>query len=383
VTAHPAVRAPAAAALFAALGAVLCAALGGCAPGAKTAPGAAFDTRQQVSLPQVKRGIDDLYRSHPAITSFAVQDVQYTVQSRDAVLKACSSGDGGPDSQAVESSRVIACAPLIFFFYSYGTKASASDSVDVAAQLYWYAITHITGPVDAQSALDELLRSWKVPVPGLSAAAAANALEASLVTAAGNSIVAQRSVHLVITGYKAGSTAVAERIAADIGATTGIESIESGPATAAIRITPANAYFSGSPAGLTTFIGLSSAAASKAASHWVAIKAGTSQYNDLAAEDTISSLPASILPTATDTVHVAAATMTGQKVYVLDWTTAASGSSTKVSEELILAATADALPVRETTTAGGDTQTVTLGDWGEHFTVPVPASAIPYSHLKS
>jgi hypothetical protein len=278
---------------------------------------------------------------------------------------------------------VIACAPLIFFFYSYGTKASIPDSVRVAGQLYWYAVSHITGPIDAKTSLDELLHSWKLPVPGLSAAAAKNALEASLVTTAKNSILSQQSVHLVITGRKAGRAAVVERIAADIGTVTGIESIESGPATASIRITRAGAYFSGSPSGLTTFIGLSSSAARKAASQWVYIKAGTSEYHDLAMEDTISSLPASILPTTADTVHLAAATMAGTKVYILGWETAATGSSTKISERLVLAATTEALPISETTVANGNVQTVTLGHGGEHFIVPAPTAAMPYSRLKS
>jgi hypothetical protein len=275
---------------------------------------------------------------------------------------------------------------LIFFFYRYGRTASVPDSVAMAGQLYWYAVTHIDGPIDARTSLNELLHSWKLPVPGLSAAAAKSAVKASLITAAQDSILAQKSVHVVITGRKAGNqagnTALAEQIVADIGTTTGVESIRSGQAAASIRVTSTDAYFSGNPTGLTTFIGLSSAAASKAASRWVDIKAGTNEYQDLATEDTISALPASILPTAANTVQLSTATMAGRKVYVLDWKTTASGSSTKISERLILAATTQALPISETTIAGGDSETVTLEHWGEQFTVPVPASAIPYSRVK-
>jgi hypothetical protein len=115
----------------------------------------------------------------------------------------------------------------------------------------------------------------------------------------------------------------------------------------------------------------------------VDIKASTNEYKDLAAEDTISSLPASILPSTENAVQLKAATMAGQKVYVLTWKTTASGSSTKISENLVLAATTGALPISETTAANGDSQTVTLGHWGEHFTVPVPASTIPYTRVQT
>ena len=362
----------------------LAAILSACAAsGSPDTPGTVFGTRQQVSLQQVLRTIGTLYRSHPGISSFVVQDVQYTTQSRNAILRECTSGEAGASSQTAESSQVIACAPLIFFLYSYGQKASVPDAVDAAGKLYWYAITHITGQISARTSLNELLHSWRLPVPGLTPAQAKNAVEASLVTAATDSILAQKSVHIVITSRKAGSAAVAERIVADIGAATGAESIKSGPATATILVTRNDAYFSGSPSGLTTFIGLSSSAARKAESQWVDIKAGTNEYKDLAAEDTISSLPASILPATGNTVQLRTATMSGKKVYILDWETTASGSGTRISERLILTATTEALPISETTTASGDSQTVTLSHWGKSFTVPTPALAVPYSRVKS
>jgi hypothetical protein len=362
----------------------LAAILSACAAsGSPDTPGKVFGTRQQVSLQQVVRTIGTLYRSHPGISSFVVQDVQYTTQSRNAILRECTSGEAGASSQTAESSQVIACAPLIFFLYSYGQKASVPDAVDAAGKLYWYAITHITGQISARTSLNELLHSWRLPVPGLTPAQAKNAVEASLVTAATDSILAQKNVHIVITSRKAGSAAVAERIVADIGAAAGAESIKSGPATATILVTRNDAYFSGSPSGLTTFIGLSSSAARKAESQWVDIKAGTNEYKDLAAEDTISSLPASILPATGNTVQLRTATMSGKKVYILDWETTASGSGTRISERLILTATTEALPISETTTANGDSQTVTLSHWGKSFTVPTPALAVPYSRVKS
>lgn len=356
--------------------------------GSAASAGSVFAARRTASFQQVQREVDGLYRSHPGIATVAVQDVAYTARSGGTALRECGRAAGavsaGASSQAAESSQTIACAPLIFFLYSYGKQESVPAAVDAAGDLYWYAVTHITGPANARASLDELLHGWKLPVPGLSPAQARNAAEAAVVTAAQTSMLAQKSVHVIITGRKGGSAAVAERIVADIGIATGTESVRSGPATATIRVTRQHAYISGTPDGLTTFVGLPAAAASKVRSRWVDIRAGTAEYQDLATEDTISSLPASILPPGSGSaVQLHAATRKGKKVYVLDWKTSASGSSAQISEELVLAATGTTLPISETTAAGGNTQTVSLGRWGTSFTVPVPPSVIPYSRVTS
>jgi hypothetical protein len=361
---------------------VLAALLTACAAGGSTGTsGNVFEARQEVSLPQLQRAIDDLYVSHPDISSFAAQDVQYTDQSRSDVLKDCGPAGYEAASQTSESGRLIACAPLIYFLYSYGKQRSVADAVAVAGKLYWYAVTHITGPMNARATLNAVLRSWKLPVHPLSPAAAKKALEASLVAAAEGSILAEKSVHLVITGKRADSTAVTEQIVADMGSATGTESISSGKATAAIRVTSKDAYLAGNPAGLTTLLGLPSSAARKAGSRWVDIKAGTNEYKDLATEDSISSLPASVLPSTGDAVDLATSVIAGEKIYVLTWKAAVSGSSAVVSEKLVLAATAQALPIIETTVANGYSQAVTFGKWGESITIPVPATALPYSRV--
>ena len=173
--------------------------------------GSVFEIRQHVSRPQVKQAIGSLFRSHPGISAFSAQGVQYTAQSWSIVLRKCTSGEAGAETQTVESSQVTACAPLIFFLYSYGQKASVPAAVDTAGKLYWYATANLTGQANARTSLDGLLHSWKLPVPGLPLAEAQSAVEASVVTAASNSILAQKSVHVVITGHKAGSTGATER----------------------------------------------------------------------------------------------------------------------------------------------------------------------------
>jgi hypothetical protein len=370
--------------------------LAGCGSGpggsaAGPAPRQVFLTRQQVTLGQAEQAVSALYRAHPGIGSFTIQDVQYSGQSWKPILRECTTGTGvaagggtaaGASSQAAESGQLIACAPLIFFLYSYGQQHGVPAAATAAGKLYWYAVSHVSGPVSARTSLNELLRSWRLPVPALTPAEASKAAEASVVAAASDAIVAAKSVHIVITGRKPGSTAVAERIVADIGAAAGTETISSGAATARIRVTRSTAYFAGNPAGLTTFIGLPKAAARRAGSRWVAIRKGSAEYTDLAAEDTIAALPASILPGTSDSARLRTAAMAGRKVYILDWQATASGSGSPIAERLILTAGSKPLPVSETTTANGNSQTVTLARWGQPVAVPPPAAAVPYSSVK-
>jgi hypothetical protein len=327
----------------------------------------------------VRTEIGSLYTDHPGISSFSVQDVGYSPSSRDTVLGECTAAGAG--SQDAETGQIIACAPLIFFFYSYGKQSSVPAAVTLAGHLYWYAITHINGPLDPKTSLDELLQSWKLPVPGLTPAEQNKAVAASVISAASDTMLTQKSVRVVITDQTSGATGGMQRIVADIGTVTGIESITYGASNATIRVTRQAAYFTGDTAGLTAYLGMSSAAAAEVKSRWVMIKSGTSQYQDLASENTISSLSSSILPSATDTTKLSTATSGGQKEYVLDWKATASGSSTAVDVRLTLTATPKVLPVTETLTTNGESKTVTFSRWGVPFTVAAPAPVIPYSQI--
>jgi hypothetical protein len=316
-----------------------------------------FEASQSVSLRQVGQAVDGLYRTHPSIASYSVQDVQYPASARDTVLRECTSGS------------LEACAPLIFFLYEYGTQRAVPASVAAAGELYWYAAGHLAG---ARLRLDELLRSWKLPAPALTRAQARSALETALVTEAGDAMLAEKGVHLVITGTRPGASDPAERIVADVGTSTGTESIASGSASAKIVVTRDAAYYAGNQAGLTTLIGLPKAAASRAGSHWVMIRKGTREYQDLAVEDTIAALPGTLLPGSSDAVTLATRTSDGHKVYVLAWSATDSGTGTTITEKLLLTAGARALPVAEITTANGYRQTARFTNWGKPVTVHPP-----------
>lgn len=334
-----------------------------------------FTAREDVTLQQVKHDITALYAAHPGIASFDAQDVQYTTASRDKVLAECTTAGGTEDS---ETAQITACAPLIFFLYSYGKQASVAASVQAARDLYWYSVTHITGPSSPRAGLDEILSSWKLPVPALTPKQAAAALASSVVAAADDSMLAQDSVRIVITSRISG-TAAAETIAADVGTSTGDETMSAPGATAEIRVTGKDAYFTGNQAGLTSFLGLSAPAAKKTRGRWVRITSGTSEYQDLAEENTMSSVPDTLLPASDDSVSARVGTESGAKVYVLTWKTTASDSPATISAELTLTDGSTVLPVSETLTDGGETKVVTLSDWGRKFTVRAPGSAIPYS----
>jgi hypothetical protein len=116
---------------------------------------------QAVAFADARRSIRALYVHHPEIRNFVSRDVYYTPQTRDKVLAVCRRGGPAADARERETSRVFACAPLIFFFYSFGTRKHVAESVDVARALYRYGVG-IRGPYDPQPALTNLLRSWGV-----------------------------------------------------------------------------------------------------------------------------------------------------------------------------------------------------------------------------
>jgi hypothetical protein len=358
-------------------------ALAGCASASGSAPAKAvnvFTTQHQVSLQQVDAEVTALYSIHPALASFDVQDVSYTAKSRQSVLRGCTTPGAGAGSQDSETGQIVACAPLIFYYYSYGKQASVPAAVTLAGDLYWYAVDHVTGPVSAQSSLNELLQGWKLPVPALTPAQQRTVVATSVLTAADDTMLTEQGVHIVITNQVAGN-ATAQRITADMGAATGTELIEYGSAIATIRVTKQAAYFTGSKTGLTSYIGLAAAAAARVGSRWVAIKSGTSEYQDLAAENTLSALPSNMLPAASQVSQVANTTVDGQKVYVLEWTTTPSGSDTPISARLTLTATPKVLPVSETLTTKAESKTVSFTNWGAALKVAAPATSVPYAQV--
>jgi hypothetical protein len=193
----------------------------------------------------------------------------------------------------------------------------------------------------------------------------------SVLTSTKAAIAQQTGVHVVFRA-NSGSSATTEKIVADVGVTTGEETVSEGQSHLAVRMTPGYGYVSGDSSGLTTIFGLTSAEAKKVGSDWVSWKAGTSQYANLKADVTFSAVTA-LLPKAKGT-RLSTGIANGANVYVLKWTVAASSSTPMLSNTLTVSAGGQSLPVEQISTASGGTKATTLlSGWGEL----VPASAPP------
>jgi len=145
------------------LAAALATAVTACGGHKPAAPAGILDAPvQKVGLPEVKRDVSQLYRSHPDVRTFVSRSVQYTPKTRDKVISVCSKGGPDVSLRELESSRVLACAPLIFFFYDYGRRSSVPDAVTLSQEIYWYAVSHNRRPYNAQPVLTSLLRTWGV-----------------------------------------------------------------------------------------------------------------------------------------------------------------------------------------------------------------------------
>jgi len=118
---------------------------------------------RSVSAAQLQQNIDALYAQHPAVSSFVSQSVSYTPQSLAIVVRKCTQ-PGTQSGAEAQSSRLMACAPLIYFFYTFGQQGSVSEAIELADEFYSFAVTDVKGPIDPRAALDKLLSSWGIPV---------------------------------------------------------------------------------------------------------------------------------------------------------------------------------------------------------------------------
>lgn len=212
---------------------------------------------------------------------------------------------------------------------------------------------------------------------GLTAHAATAAPTVSSVIAAAKSALGkQTGVHLELASTS-GSTK--DDVNADFGMKMGAEVIVTGKATATVKVTPTYGYISGNALGLTSVVGLTSAEAKKVGTRWISIKAGTSQYSAVATGTTISSLT-SVLPVTKGTT-LTTTTEHGLSVHVLKWTTAATSTSVKATNTLVIAANGAALPIQETASASSGSGVTTFSKWGEsvHVTSPSASSIITYA----
>jgi hypothetical protein len=324
------------------------------------------------TLPAIRAAIASLDRDHPDVRGFAVQDVSYTARSRARVLGACAGTNRLPTAQ-VETARVLACAPLVFFYYEYGRRSSVAQAARLADTIYTYATVTIRGPLSARQMLDGVLHGWGLPLANASSPAPATAspAAAALTAAVRQAILARHTVRVETAAYRRGEQLPIETIAARLGTARAIETIREPDASMTVRVTPTAAYVAGDPAGLRTLLGLGRTAAQNAAGRWLRVARGSSQYQDLAGEDTLQALPASILPAgaADATLDPQRSAAPGRRTLRWSSTTAAGA---EVRAALTVESGSDPLPISETTSIGSDRQTVHFSGWDKPLIVAAP-----------
>jgi hypothetical protein len=225
-----------------------------------------------------------------------------------------------------------------------------------------------------------LATSLLVLTGALSTVASAGVVTTSSVLLSAKAAVQKHSaVHLVVNVTS--GTSDSEKVVEDAATAIGMETITEGTASATAKVTSSYAYMSGNSSGLTTILGLTSAQAKKVGKDWISMKSGSSEYSDLKKAVTLSSVT-SVFPAAKGT-KLSTSTVNGTKVNVLSWTTAATSSSPKISSSLTISAVGATLPIKETATASGEAETITLSKWDERVSVSAPsvASTIAYSKV--
>ncbi len=209
-----------------------------------------------------------------------------------------------------------------------------------------------------------------LPLAVLGAPASAGTVTAATVIKEAKAAIAtQSSAHLE---FDAGSTtsSATEQIVADVGAHVGTETVTDGAAVLHVMVTPDDGYISGSASGLTSLFGMTAAEATKVGKRWEFWKKGTTQYKNLESVVSVQSLQ-SLLPKSKGTK-----VSSQDSHYVLTWTSAASGSTPKLTNTLAIAAKGTSLPVEETSTdAGGEKVTTSISKWGEAIVVHTPPAA--------
>jgi hypothetical protein len=207
-----------------------------------------------------------------------------------------------------------------------------------------------------------------VPLVAASTPASGSTVSVAVVIKGAKAAIAKEvSAHLEFNAASKTSTAK-EKIVADVGTSTGTETVTDGAAVLHVVVTPKAGYISGSSSGLTSLFGMTSAEATKVGKRWEYWKSGTTQFKNLKAVVTVHSLE-SLLPKSAGTT-----VSTKGSNNVLKWTSAASGSTPKLNNTLSIANGTN-LPVEESSTdAAGEKVTTTITKWGESVTVHTPAA---------
>jgi hypothetical protein len=215
----------------------------------------------------------------------------------------------------------------------------------------------------------------------IAAGASTKELTASSVISTTKATMAKESgVHVVVTSK---SSSASTEVIADVGATSGVETITEGSDSVTIEVTPTYAYLNGNAGGLISLMGLSAKQQKTVGTDAISMKAGTTPYKSLESSVTIPVL-ANLLPAVQGTTYSTAA-IDGQPYYELSWSTKATSTTSKSKSVLTLSEGTAVLPIREVSTSSSRIGTTTFSKWGEHVSVSAPSTSriIPYSKVVS
>jgi hypothetical protein len=201
---------------------------------------------------------------------------------------------------------------------------------------------------------------------------------ASVLQTATKAIDQQTSAHVVFVAHSS-SSSTTEKIIADVGVTSGSETLSEGKADLAIRLTPTDAYVRGSASGLTMLFGLPATQAKRLGSRWVSWSSGTKEYSNLKADLTMSSV-LSLLPKTKGT-KLSAVVTNGATLSLLKWIAPATKSIPKLSDTLTISVAGLPIKETETSTTGVKVETV-LSRWDENVTVPAPPASVTVASSK-
>ncbi|HUC04968.1 MAG TPA: hypothetical protein VL961_06195 [Acidimicrobiales bacterium] len=205
----------------------------------------------------------------------------------------------------------------------------------------------------------------------LRAGAAQDASVASVLSEVKAAVHRQTGVH-VSFAVTSKSLERSERIVADVGSSSGSETVTAGSWSLQVKLTPTHGYVKGNSSGLTSLFGMSSTQAKRAGTKWVVWKKGSSQYKNLETDVTFAAV-VDLLPKAKGT-HLSTQTVNGVAEDVLTWVTPATDSIPKLNNTLTVTASSS-LPVLEVSTGSEGTKaSESLSSWGEKVSVPVPPS---------
>jgi len=206
-------------------------------------------------------------------------------------------------------------------------------------------------------------------------AAVAKPSVATILKAAKQEISKQKGVHVTVDTV---SGTTSSKVVADIGKTSGTETVVSGKESFTITVTPTYAYLSGSKTGLTALMGLTAAEQKKIGTSSMSMKKGSSYYTTFKTNLTAGTTFESLLPATKGTTLLAARDKKTDG-FQLSWTAKATSTQPKTTTVMTFSAGHKTLPLKDAVKTSTGKSETTFTKWGEKVKVKVPSSTIAYS----